>query len=130
MTGELAAARSTIAVALRALDVATPEPGDPLVVPGALIRGGSPWLSPSRVGPRGTRTCRVNVLLLAGAADTTAALVILEDLAERAVLALSSVAGWSTPNVSAARVVEVFGTLYLGAELELEGLVTIADPAP
>ena len=130
MSGELAGARSTVAVALRAAGVASPEPGDPLVVPGALVRGGTPWLAPSRVGPRGTRACRLNVLLLAGAPDTTAALVILEELAERAVLATSDLAGWSTPTLTSARVVEVFGTLYLGAELELETILTIADPAP
>lgn len=130
MSGELAAAREELAAALRAGGVACPEPGDPLIVPGAFVRPGSPWLAPARVGPKGTRALRLSVLLLAGSADTTASLVTLEELAERAVLATSGLTGWSTPSVSPARAAEVFGALYLVAELELEAIVTLAEPTP
>jgi hypothetical protein len=125
MTGELAAKRATIADALRAGGVATPVPGEPWAPPCAIVRPGSPWLAPARIGPKATRAIRINALLVAGAADNLAALGELETLAERAVLALSGLPGWTTPSVTAARAVDVFGSIMLGAEVELETIVTL-----
>ena len=128
MTGELKAARTEVADALRAGGVATPVPGEPWAPPCAIVRPGSPWVAPSRVGPKATRAVRVNALLVAGAADNLAALGDLETIAELAVLALTGLDGWTTPGVSAARAVEIFGSVMLAAEIEIECIRTIAAP--
>jgi hypothetical protein len=129
MSGELTAARATVAAALRAGGVATPEPGDPYDTPCALIRPGSPWVEHVRVGGKGTRLVRLNVLLVAGVADTLASLVAMEGLAQATVLALSplSRAGWTQGDVTAVRAGEVLGLggIQLLAEVELGSIVTL-----
>lgn len=130
MSGEIAASRAELVAALEAAGVRVPAPGDPLIVPGAWVRAGEPWLAPWSVGPPGSRLARWSVLLIAGRADSTAAQTELEALAGAALPALDELARWSAPTAARAVSAEIFGTAYLVAELVLEAPILISPPAP
>lgn len=124
MSGELRAARILVADTLRSGGVAVPTGAEPWAPPCAIVRAGSPWIAPVRIA-KGARAVRINALLVAGAADNLAAFDALEELAQKAVLALSPLVGWTTPSVTAARAVDVFGSIMLGAEVEIETIVVL-----
>jgi hypothetical protein len=128
MSGEILASRAELVAALAAAGIRHPGAGDPLIVPGAWIRPAEPWLAPHSVGPFGSRLARWSVLLIAGAADQTSSLEQLVELTDRGIPALDRLARWSVATAARAVGADLFGTLYLVAELVLETPIEITAP--
>jgi hypothetical protein len=127
VSGELAASRGVVVAALEAVGLEVKRPGQPVPAPGAIIRPGDPWLTPSRVGGAGTRTVAWSVILVAGRIDVDG-LPELERLAELAAGALDRLAGHSTPRTARAVALDLAGGTYLTAELApVETLVRITE---
>jgi hypothetical protein len=116
MSGEIAATRDELVAALTDASVHVKRAGLAPTVPGAIVRPGDPWLTPSRVGGAGTRTVAWSVILVAGNIEGDY-LAALERLAESAVIALDELKGWSTPRTARALRLELAGGIYLTAEL-------------
>lgn len=117
--------RLELTTALEGGGVRVTDPSKALVVPGALIRPGDPWLTPASVGG-GMYELRLSVLLVAGAADTLASLLALEALVAAVYPAIAGLpAGWTMTPASRARSVALFGATYLTTELSLARLVQL-----